>query len=253
MAVTDGADVIAASGGVTTSGSIAYTDGADTISASGTVGSAPATGSVAVTDGADTMSASGGVTTSGTVATTDGADTMSASGGITTSGTVAVTDGADVASSSGGVTTSGTVAATDGADSISASGTLGGSSITGSVDATDTADAMQADGLVRSGGGYDDEKKAKRRYVIERDGRLVSYGTVDAAIRALDAAVPKEAEPAQEVVELRTVQAYAEVAGRIDDYNAAWNSRHFEQLMALFDQVRAQLEEEDLEMLLLAV
>ena len=71
-----------------------------------------------------------------------------------------------------------------------------------------------------------------------------------AALRALEE--QGSSEPPTEEVALPVVQAYAEVAGRIEDYNAAFNSRHFEQLMALFDQVRAQLDEEDVELLLLA-
>lgn len=101
------------------------------------------------------------------------------------------------------------------------------------------------------GGGYDDDKP-KRRYVVERNGKLVVYASQGAALRALQADQSDKVEPPTEEVDLPVVQAYAEVAGRIEDYNAAFNSRHFEQLMALFDQVRAQLDEEDVEMLLLA-
>jgi hypothetical protein len=127
---------------------------------------------------------------------------------------------------------------------------------------------------VAAAGGYDDDKPKRKpkRFVVERDGKLVVYASQAAALRALQAqeaatdaaqSSPPEAaqepaqEPAQElpdeVVELPALQAYAEVAGRLEDYTAAYNSRHFEQLMALFDQMREQLEEEDIEMLLLAV
>ncbi len=114
--------------------------------------------------------------------------------------------------------------------------------------------SVSAQGDLRGGGagGYDDEDKPKRkrRFVVERNGKLVVYASQGAAMRALDE--QGSSEPPTEEVALPVVQAYAEVAGRIDDYNAAFNSRHFEQLMALFDQVRAQLDEEDVEMLLLA-
>ncbi len=114
--------------------------------------------------------------------------------------------------------------------------------------------SVSAQGDLRGGGagGYDDEDKPKRkrRYVVERNGKLVVYASQAAALRALEE--QGSSEPPTEEVALPVVQAYAEVAGRIEDYNAAFNSRHFEQLMALFDQVRAQLDEEDVEMLLLA-
>lgn len=111
----------------------------------------------------------------------------------------------------------------------------------------------------RVAGGYDDDKpKRKRRFVVERNGKLVVYASQAAALQALEDAPEAAQEPAQEadqpeVVDLPALQAYAELAGRLEDYTAAYNSRHFEQLMALFDQMREQLDEEDIEMLLLAV
>jgi hypothetical protein len=117
--------------------------------------------------------------------------------------------------------------------------------------------SFSAQGDLRGGGagGYDDDKpKPKRRFVVERNGKLVVYASQAAALRALQA--EEAQQPAQEAaqeVALPIVQAYAEVAGRLDEYNAAYNSRHFEQLLALFDQMRAQLDEEDVEMLLLSL
>lgn len=105
--------------------------------------------------------------------------------------------------------------------------------------------------------GYDDDDKPKRkRYVVERNGKLVVYASQATALQALEDAPRAAQEPAQEpdppeVVDLPALQAYAELAGRLEDYTAAYNSRHFEQLMALFDQM--QQDEEDIEMLLLAV
>ncbi len=116
--------------------------------------------------------------------------------------------------------------------------------------------SFSAQGDLRGGGagGYDDDKpkRAPKRYVVERHGKLLVYASQAAALRALQAEEAQQApQEAAEEVALPVVQAYAAVAGRLDDYNAAYNSQHFEQLLALFDQMRAQLDEEDIEMLLL--
>ena len=116
--------------------------------------------------------------------------------------------------------------------------------------------SFSAQGDLRGGGagGYDDDKTKRKRYVVERNGKLVVYASQAAALRALQAEEAQQApQEAAEEVALPVVQAYAEVAGRLDDYNAAYNSRHFEQLLALFDQMREQLDEEDVEMLLLSL
>lgn len=116
--------------------------------------------------------------------------------------------------------------------------------------------SFSAQGDLRGGGagGYDDDKPKRKRYVVERNGKLVVYASQAAALRALQAEEAQQApQEAAEEVALPVVQAYAEVAGRLDDYNAAYNSRHFEQLLALFDQMREQLDEEDVEMLLLSL
>ena len=106
------------------------------------------------------------------------------------------------------------------------------------------------------GGGYDDEKPAKKRFIVERDGKLMVFNTAQAALDAqpkkkkvqpVEVAVPEQVIP--QVIELPAVKEYAQVIGQIEQYNAAYNSQHFEQLIALFEQMR---DEEDIEMLLLA-
>lgn len=111
----------------------------------------------------------------------------------------------------------------------------------------------------QSAGGYDyDEKPKKKRFFIEQNGKLLVFDTPTKALcsisepdkpKAKKKAEQKQAEPVL-TVDLPVVQEYAQVIGQIEQYNAAYNSQHFEQLMALFEQMR---DEEDLEALLLAL
>ncbi len=115
------------------------------------------------------------------------------------------------------------------------------------------------------GGGYDDEKTkkpAKKRFVVERDGKLLVFNTAQAA---LDAQPKKKkiqpvevvAEPEVKTVELPKVRQYAAVLNRIEEYNTAYNGKHYEALIAMFTTMQAQAlkriqDEEDIQLLLLA-
>jgi hypothetical protein len=106
-------------------------------------------------------------------------------------------------------------------------------------------------------GGYDDKPKRKKRFVVEQDGKLLVFGSARAAVEALGQQKAIEAvavePPAEEVAEvaeisLPAVQAYAQVRGLVDDYQAALRNRHYLALIAMFQDMR---DEEDVELLLM--
>lgn len=105
-------------------------------------------------------------------------------------------------------------------------------------------------------GGYDDTPKRKKRFVVEQDGKLLVFGSARAAVQSLGQQKAIEAvaieSPAEEVavaeISLPAVQAYAEVRGLVDDYQAALRNRHYLALMAMFQDMR---DEEDVELLLM--
>lgn len=130
VAVTDGADVgnpilgeyvlntvpsVGYTGTVTSSGSVAVTEGTDLISASGWLSG---TGTVNANDSTDLTSLTGQIIVSGSVNVTDGADTTVESGGETVSGSVAYLETTDLITATGGETISGSLAFTDYADFI---------------------------------------------------------------------------------------------------------------------------------------
>lgn len=127
--------------------------------------------------------------------------------------------------------------------------------------------ALQGLGLVpaNAAGG----SGSKRRYLVQRGERLLVFASRRAASAELQAqevleeleelkgrsldepAVPAEAldAPPQQI-DLAAVQAWAEWAGQLAAYQAAYQSRHFAALLALFEQMR---DEDDVELLLLSL
>ena len=113
----------------------------------------------------------------------------------------------------------------------------------------------------KAAGSYD--KPRKKRFIVEKNGKLLVYSTAKAAIGSLDEPEAKkepEEQPQQEVVrtpepqlqqevDLAPVEEWARIAGLIEQYNAAYNSAQYEALIALFEQMQ---DEEEIEMLLLA-
>jgi hypothetical protein len=149
----------------------------------------------------------------------------------------------------------GTGSATLGAE-VTTGGTVVYAALTASGAGSATLGAEILGSVPTVAGGYDDEKKkAKKRFIVERDGKLMVFNTAQAALDAQPKkkkVQPVEVAPEQvipQVIELPAVKEYAQVIGQIEQYNAAYNSQHFEQLIALFEQMR---DEEDIEMLLLA-
>jgi hypothetical protein len=239
LAYTDGTDVYSLAGTLTVTAALAKTDGTDLTNLAGVVASGAVTSTLSITDGTDAFSVAGTVdagAVSGSLATTDGADVVSLAGTVALSGTLATTDGADTVSLAGVVDSgiiSGTLSVTDGTDVLSASGSTGST----------------------AAGGYDDDKpKRKKRFVVEQDGKLLVFGSARAAVEALGQQKAIEAvavEPEQALVpeiSLPAVQAYAEVRGLADDYEAALRNRHYLALIAMFQDMR---DEEDVELLLM--
>ena len=116
----DGADVLSSNVSVITSASSTTTDGADVLSANVTQFTAV---SSATTDGADTCAAN--VTpqttaTSTTSATTDGADVLASSVSVIAAVSSSTTDGADTLASNSAPLVAASSATTDGADTLSA-------------------------------------------------------------------------------------------------------------------------------------
>jgi len=213
--------------------------------------------SAALTEGADTLAAQVGVSVASSLAQTKGADVLAAQVGPQVAASLAQTEGADTLAAQAGPVMASSASLSEGADVLAAAVSVSAGSLQFSADLAEGADVLAAQvGTTAVGGGYDDDKPKRKRYVVERNGKLVVYASQAAALQALEDASEPAQEPAQEagqpeVVDLPALQAYAELAGRLEDYTAAYNSRHFEQLMALFDQM--QQDEEDIEMLLLAV
>jgi len=216
--------------------------------------------SAALTEGADTLAAQVGVSVASSLAQTKGADVLAAQVGPQVAASLAQTEGADTLAAQAGPVVASSASLSEGADVLAAAVSVSAGSLQFSADLAEGADVLAAQVGTAVGGGYDDDDKPKRkrRFVVERNGKLVVYASQAAALQALEDAPEAAQEPAHEadqpeVVDLPALQAYAELAGRLEDYTAAYNSRHFEQLMALFDQMREQQDEEDIEMLLLAV
>ncbi len=250
-ALVESADALAAAVGPRVAASLASTEGADTLAASVSLASATLNVSAALAEGADVLAAAAGPLVRHSAALSEGPDTLAAQVGPRVAVSLASTEGADSLAAAAGAFVSVSAALSDGADVLAAAVSVSAPTLQFSANLAEGEDVLAAQiGTQSPAGGYDDDKKTKRRFVVERNGKLVVYASQASALRALEE--QGSSEPPTEEVDLPVVQAYAEVAGRIEDYNAAFNSRHFEQLMALFDQVRAQLDEEDVEMLLLA-
>ena len=63
----------------------------------------------------------------------------------------------------------------------------------------------------------------------------------------------KKAAPAPSIapiIDLGRVEDYADLIGEIEQFDAAMQSRHYQQILAMFDQMQ---DDEDVELLLLAL
>lgn len=125
-----------------------------------------------------------------------------------------------------------------------------------------------------AGGGYD--KPKRKKFFIERDGQLLQFGSRRAAMNALQdddkpieeievaeapappvVPQPSRAAAPEQVIGLPALQAFAQASGQLAAYQAAYRSRHFAALLALFqrqqDELVRQQDEDDVELLLLSL
>lgn len=225
VAVTEGADVLAADVSPIVDSSVAVTEGADILAAAvGPVIEA----SVDVTEGADVLAASVGIVSSTadfSSATTDGADVLAAAVSPVISASSATTDGADVLAAVVSPIVGFSSATTDGADVFAAA-----------VD-TGTASAV---------GGYDDKPK-KKRFVVKVGDRIVEYGSAAAAVKALDADTESQPEPVAEVL-IRKIKAQARVFKAEQQVQNLFKQQDFEAMLSLYEQMQ---DEDDIETLLM--
>ncbi|MDO9313390.1 MAG: hypothetical protein Q7T97_02455 [Burkholderiaceae bacterium] len=112
------------------------------------------------------------------------------------------------------------------------------------------------------GGGGRIRRNAKRqpkpKYLVEVDGKFIVVASKEEAREALQPKKPakpskkvKQAEHAP-VISLQAVHDYADLIGKADQYTAAMQSRHYQDILALFDQMQRD-DEDDVEMLLLSL
>lgn len=114
--------------------------------------------------------------------------------------------------------------------------------------------------------------QGRRRYLVQRGNRLLVFGSRSAALAALQAQEALEEVDAPLVlggshvaadladapatgqapqqVDLAAMRTWAEWSGQLAAYQAAYQSRHFGALLALFER---QQDEDDVELLLLSL
>ena len=143
VAVTEAEDTAAASGNYRIPGTVSVTEQDDSTTASGRVS---IVGTTAVTEDDDTSAANGGAFVGGTVSVAEDNDTGVASGKVSIVGTANIGEEDDNGQSSGSYTIFASSAVTDEEDSASASGEVVGGDISGTVDITDDNDEVIADG-----------------------------------------------------------------------------------------------------------
>ena len=255
-ATTDGADLLAGNASVIVSASSAKTDGADVLTANVTPQAATTSITSATTDGVDVLASSISVIATASSATTDGADTLVAT--VVPAGTAIssnTTDGADVLAAAVGPQVAAASATTDGADLLAASaGPIVGVSnaavegpdtlssnvapvqlVAVSAAIADGADVLAANVFTSSppsGGAPSSDTRKTKRFLVQHEGRTLGFDTrraAERAIRQLDGPAVLLAQP---------VVAVAATATR---------------LTAQRVMDAAQEEEDELEMLLLAL
>lgn len=240
--------------GVGVAGTVAVTDAADLAAA---VGNITTTGLATPTDGADLASASGAVSSTGSAALTDGADLVTGVGGLNSAGTAAILESADSVGASGSVASAGGLASTDGADALQATGTVGSAAITGTLNASDGADAVDATGTARQGGGY--PTATKRRYIYQEGDRLVVTRNASAALAAADRvqelppAAAAEVETAPQTIALTEIRQVAAQYAQQAQVLRLFRQRDWAEMVALYESLRRQQEEDDIELMLLSL
>lgn len=98
-----------------------------------------------------------------------------------------------------------------------------------------------------AGGGYDDDKPRKRRFVVKVCNKLVEYGSAQAAAKALDAT--EAPQPIAEVP-IRAIKAQARVFKAEQKIQDLFTQQDFAAMLDLYQQMQ---EEDDAETLLMLI
>jgi hypothetical protein len=274
VAWTEANDTASLIGSVIASGSISWTEADDVTSISGTFGSG-VFASVAWIEDADTSAIAGSVLNpvSGAINWTEANDTAILSGGVTASGAVAWTEQNDTTSISGSVisTITGALSWVEGDDVTNISG-ASFSAASGSVAWVEQDDVFAIYASAPIEGGAAPDYSVKKKYVVKVGDRLMVFSKQEDALNALPKDETKKQFPAkkgkqkppeasidavakiepEETISLPEVKALAQAYDATDQYDALIQQRKYESLIALH-QILIEREEEDIELLLLAM
>lgn len=221
------------------------------------------TGTLATTNANDPVSASGSTTATGALAKTNASDSVSASGTTTPTGAFARTNANDSVYAAGftGSTPTGALTTTNANDSISASGVAAAVGFSAYTNANDTSAAFGT----TSSGGAADYGPAKKRFIQKVGNKIVVFNTASAALRALKAEseeTPKQeaqesqqeqaAEPVEEV-RIPEIKAVAKQYKQEAQLMSLFRQQDYEQILMLYESLMRQRDEDDIEVLLIAL
>lgn len=254
------------------SGSVSWTEANDTASLSGSV---IAAGTVAWTEADDVTSISGtfGNGVFASLGWTEDNDTAAIAGSVVNPVTAAInwTEANDTASLSGGVTASGVIAWTEDNDVTAITGSSFASA-SGEIGWAEQDDVTTIYATVPSVGGAAPDYSIKKKHVVRVGDRLMVFSRKEDALAAIQSDAPKKQYPAkkgraspseasldavakiepEETISLPEVKAMARVYDHAAQYEALIQQHKYDALLALH-QILIEREEEDIELLLLAM
>lgn len=141
--ITDGSEIISATGQTEVSGTLSVTDGNETLTINGAT---KVSGTVSITDAAEQISGEGSVITTGSLAVTDSGELISMVSTLQDiTGTVSITDSGEDVSATGEVKIAGTATLNDGSEEVVI---IGQNDVTGSLSFADLAEEIAATGAV---------------------------------------------------------------------------------------------------------
>lgn len=186
----------------------------------------------------------GGGNTGSIVVTLEGA-TGSLTGTESFSGSVSTTLAGATVAMAGTETYSGAVSTTLAGASASLTGTVSASGVSGEIAITleGASASLIGDSGVTGGGGYDEPKK--KRFIVEKNGKLLVFSNANAAVNAIP-----ESSPVEPVKEKPQEIAVAEVKKVVEVSRVDYllTMKHLEALVAEYE---AQRDEQEIEELLL--
>lgn len=272
VAWTEANDTASLSGSVIASGTVAWTEANDTASL---IGSVIASGSISWTE-ADDVTGIAGAFGNGVFATlgwTEDADTAAIAGNAVNPVSAAISwvEANDTASLSGGVTASGGVSWTESDDVTSIAGSSFASA-SGAIGWAEQDDVTTIYAIVPSVGGAAPDYSIKKKHVVRVGDRLMVFSRKEDALAAIQSDAPKKQYPAkkgraspseasldavakiepEETISLPEVKAMAKVYDHAAQYEALIQQHKYDALLALH-QILIEREEEDIELLLLAM